>query len=93
VKPAAAGDGAVDKHGTHGVAGARPFLLPVGEQPPSLIQRLRLIGHPRHPRAEVLSALDDGSVQMLRVGHAPASQQDAFGLDSGGGLMHVLRRV
>jgi hypothetical protein len=74
VKPAASRDGAAAEHGVQGVAAAHPFLLPVGEQPPSLIQRLRLIGHPRHPRAEVLGALDDGSIQALGVRYAPAPQ-------------------
>jgi hypothetical protein len=82
MEPGASRDAVVDDDGEVHVAAFLPLALPTRQHLAALLERLRLVRGPRHPRPQVLETLDDRLVLELRVGHAPAPQDDAVALDA-----------
>ena len=74
-QPAAARHHAVAHDSEHDVAAALPVALPSLDEVTTLPDGHRLVGDPRHPRAQVLDAVHDGLVQELCVLHPPAAEQ------------------
>ena len=80
VEPGAADRGAISEQDpVHRSRVGGAFVVPFADHVDPLFEGERLVGGPRHPRQQVVDAVDHGLTECWRVGHRPRSDHEPAG--------------